>query len=51
MTGTLAAWLLYASILYLRVRAGRRSLAAHLALVGFAAVLVLQLGLLVTHVA
>jgi ABC-type transport system involved in cytochrome c biogenesis permease subunit len=51
MAGTLAAWLLYASILYLRVRVGRRSLAAHLALVGFASVLVLQLGLLVTHVA
>ena len=51
MAGTLAAWLLYAAILYLRVRAGRRALAAQLALVGFATVLVLQLGLLVTHVA
>lgn len=51
MAGTLAAWLLYAAILYLRVRNGRRTLAAHLALVGFASVLVLQLGLLVTHVA
>jgi ABC-type uncharacterized transport system permease subunit len=51
MAGTFAAWFLYASILYLRVRAGRRTLAAHLALVGFASVLVLQLGLLVTHVA
>lgn len=51
MAGTLAAWLLYASILYLRVRAGRRTLAAHLALVGFGSVLVLQLGLLATHVA
>jgi ABC-type transport system involved in cytochrome c biogenesis permease subunit len=51
MAGTLAAWLLYASILYLRVRAGRRATAARLALVGLAAVLVLQLGLLVTHVA
>jgi ABC-type uncharacterized transport system permease subunit len=51
MAGTLAAWLLYASILYLRLHAGRRALAAHLALVGFASVLVLQLGLLVTHVA
>lgn len=51
MAGTLAAWLLYASVLYLRVRAGRRTLAAHLALVGFGSVLVLQLGLLVTHVA
>jgi ABC-type transport system involved in cytochrome c biogenesis permease subunit len=51
MAGTMAAWLLYASILYLRVRSGRRALAARLALVGFASVLVLQLGLLVTHVA
>jgi ABC-type transport system involved in cytochrome c biogenesis permease subunit len=51
MAGTVAAWLLYASILYLRVRSGRRALAARLALVGFASVLVLQLGLLVTHVA
>ena len=51
MAGTLAAWLLYASVLYLRVRAGRRGLAARLALVGFASVLVLQLGLLATHVA
>jgi ABC-type transport system involved in cytochrome c biogenesis permease subunit len=51
MAGTVAAWLLYASILYLRVRAGRRALAARLALVGFASVLVLQLGLLVTHAA
>jgi HemX protein len=51
MAGTLAAWLLYASILYLRVATGRRALAAHLALVGFGSVLVLQLGLLATHVA
>ncbi|MGH3115745.1 MAG: cytochrome c biogenesis protein CcsA [Gaiellales bacterium] len=51
MAGTIAAWLLYASILYLRVRSGRRALAARLALVGLAAVLVLQLGLLLTHVA
>jgi ABC-type uncharacterized transport system permease subunit len=51
MAGTLAAWLLYASILYLRVGTGRRAVAAHLALVGFGAVLVLQLGLLATHVA
>jgi ABC-type uncharacterized transport system permease subunit len=51
MAGTVAAWLLYASILYLRVRSGRRALAARLTLVGFASVLVLQLGLLVTHVA
>jgi ABC-type transport system involved in cytochrome c biogenesis permease subunit len=49
MAGTLAAWLLYASILYLRVHAGRRAPAARLTLLGFAAVLVLQLGLLVTH--
>jgi ABC-type transport system involved in cytochrome c biogenesis permease subunit len=51
MAGTAAAWLLYASILYLRVRVGRRGLAARLALVGLVAVLVLQLGLLLTHVA
>jgi ABC-type uncharacterized transport system permease subunit len=51
MAGTLAAWLLYASMLYLRVRAGRRAAAARLALVGLGAVLVLQLGLLATHVA
>jgi ABC-type transport system involved in cytochrome c biogenesis permease subunit len=51
MAGTLIAWLLYAAILYLRVRAGRRALATRLALVGLAAVLVLQLGLLATHVA
>jgi ABC-type transport system involved in cytochrome c biogenesis permease subunit len=51
MAGTLVAWLLYAAILYLRVRVGRRALAARLALVGLAAVLVLQLGLLATHVA
>jgi ABC-type transport system involved in cytochrome c biogenesis permease subunit len=51
MAGTLGAWLLYASILYLRVRAGRRAVAARLALVGLGAVLVLQLGLLATHVA
>jgi ABC-type transport system involved in cytochrome c biogenesis permease subunit len=51
MAGTLAAWLLYASILFLRLHGGRRALAAHLALVGFGSVLVLQLGLLVTHVA
>lgn len=51
MVGTVAAWLLYASILYLRVQAGRRATAARLALVGLGAVLVLQLGLLVTHVA
>jgi ABC-type transport system involved in cytochrome c biogenesis permease subunit len=51
MAGTLAAWLLYVSILYLRVKAGRRAVAARLALVGLGAVLVLQLGLLATHVA
>jgi ABC-type uncharacterized transport system permease subunit len=49
--GTLLAWLLYACILYVRLRTGRRALAAQLALIGFAAVLVLQLGFLVTHVA
>jgi HemX protein len=51
IAGTLAAWLLYASILYLRVATGRRALAARLALVGFGSILVLQLGLLATHVA
>jgi ABC-type transport system involved in cytochrome c biogenesis permease subunit len=51
MAGTIVAWLLYAAVLYLRVRAGRRATAARLALVGLAAVLVLQLGLLATHVA
>jgi ABC-type uncharacterized transport system permease subunit len=51
MGGTLAAWLLYAWILYLRVQLGRRALAARLALVGFGSVLVLQLGLLLTHAA
>jgi ABC-type transport system involved in cytochrome c biogenesis permease subunit len=51
MAGTLAAWLLYASILYFRVHAGRRALAARLALVGLGAVLVLQLGLPATHIA
>jgi ABC-type uncharacterized transport system permease subunit len=51
MAGTVAAWLFYAAVLLLRVRAGRRALSARLALVGLAVVLVLQLGLLVTHVA
>jgi ABC-type transport system involved in cytochrome c biogenesis permease subunit len=51
MAGTLVAWSLYAAILYLRVRRGRRALAARLAVLGLAAVLVLQLGLLVTHAA
>jgi ABC-type transport system involved in cytochrome c biogenesis permease subunit len=51
IAGTGAAWLLYAAVLFLRVRSGRRALAAQLSLVGLAAVLVLQLGLLATHVA
>jgi ABC-type uncharacterized transport system permease subunit len=51
MAGTLAAWLLYASILYLRLRTGRRALAARLALVGLGVVFALQLGLLLTHAA
>jgi ABC-type transport system involved in cytochrome c biogenesis permease subunit len=51
IAGTVAAWLLYASILYLRLRTGRRALAARLALMGFAVVFGLQLGLLVTHAA
>jgi ABC-type uncharacterized transport system permease subunit len=51
MVGTLGVWLLYASALYLRVRDGRRALAAYLALVGLALVIVLQLGLLAVHVA
>jgi ABC-type uncharacterized transport system permease subunit len=49
--GAVAAWLLYASTLFLRLRTGRRLLAARLALVGLAIVFVLQLGLLFTHVA
>lgn len=51
IAGTFVAWAFYAVILYLRVRAGRRAVAAHLALVGFGSVLVLQLGLLLTHTA
>jgi ABC-type uncharacterized transport system permease subunit len=51
IAGAVGAWLLYASILYLRLRTGRRGLAARLALVGLAVVFVLQLGLLLTHVA
>jgi HemX protein len=51
MVGTLVAWLLYASILYLRLRTGRRALAARLALVGLAVIFALQLGLLLTHTA
>jgi hypothetical protein len=38
-------------VLYLRVRAGRRELAAVLALGGVGAVIVLQVGLLFAHVA
>ncbi|HEV2711594.1 MAG TPA: cytochrome c biogenesis protein CcsA [Gaiellaceae bacterium] len=49
--GAVAAWLLYASTLFLRLGTGRRRLAARLALVGLAIVFVLQLGLLLTHVA
>ena len=48
---TVGAWVLYAAILYLRVGVGRRALASRLALVGLAVVIVLQLGLLLTHVA
>jgi ABC-type uncharacterized transport system permease subunit len=51
IAGTVVLWALGASILYLRVRAGRRELAATLALGGVAAVIVLQLGLLFAHVA
>ena len=49
--GAVAAWLLYVSTLFLRLGTGRRRLAARLALVGLAIVFVLQLGLLLTHVA
>jgi ABC-type uncharacterized transport system permease subunit len=51
MAGAVAVWVLYASIIVLRVRTGRRLLAARLALVGVGVVIVLQLGLLLTHVA
>ena len=51
VAGTVVLWALGASVLYLRVRAGRRELAAVLALGGVAAVIVLQLGLLFAHVA
>jgi HemX protein len=51
MGGTIAVWALYASILYLRIRSGRRALSASLALAGLGVVIVLQLGLLATHVA
>jgi hypothetical protein len=51
IAGTIVLWVLGASVLYLRVRLGRRELAAVLALGGVAAVIVLQLGLLFAHVA
>jgi ABC-type uncharacterized transport system permease subunit len=51
IVGAIAAWVLYASTLLLRLRTGRRRLAARLALAGLAIVFVLQLGLLLTHVA
>jgi hypothetical protein len=51
IAGTVGVWVLYASTLYLRLRTGRRALAAQLALVGLGAVFALQLGLLATHVA
>jgi HemX protein len=51
IAGTIVLWVLGASVLYLRVRVGRRELAAVLALGGVAAVIVLQLGLLFAHVA
>ena len=51
VAGTVVLWALGASVLYLRVRAGRRELAAVLAIGGVAAVIVLQLGLLFAHVA
>ena len=51
VAGTVVLWALGASVLSLRVRAGRRELAAVLALGGVAAVIVLQLGLLFAHVA
>lgn len=51
IAGTVVLWALGASVLYLRVRAGRRELAAVLALGGVCAVIVLQLGLLFAHVA
>lgn len=51
IAGTVVLWVLGAGVLYLRVRAGRRELAAALALGGVAAVVVLQLGLLFAHVA
>ena len=51
VAGTVVLWALGASVLYLRLRAGRRELAAVFALGGVAAVIVLQLGLLFAHVA
>ena len=51
VAGTVVLWALGAFVLYLRVRAGRRELAAVLAIGGVAAVIVLQLGLLFAHVA
>jgi HemX protein len=51
VAGTVALWVLGASILYLRILSGRRELAAVLALLGVGAVIVLQLGLLLAHVA
>lgn len=49
IAGTVVLWALGASVLYLRVRVGRRELAAVLALGGVGAVIVLQLGLLFAH--
>ena len=51
IAGTVVLWALGASVLYLRVRAGRPDLAAVLALGGAGAVIVLQLGLLFAHLA
>jgi ABC-type transport system involved in cytochrome c biogenesis permease subunit len=51
IAGTVVLWALGASVLWLRVRSGRRELAAVLALGGVGAVIVLQLGLLFAHVA
>jgi ABC-type uncharacterized transport system permease subunit len=51
IAGTIVLWTLGASVLYLRVSAGRRELAAALALAGVGTVIVLQLGLLLAHIA
>ncbi len=51
IAGTIVLWSLGAAVLYLRVGAGRRELAAALTLGGVGAVIVLQLGLLFAHVA